>query len=161
MSVNYKYCSECSTRNDIENNYCSECGHKLKYVSKKERIYKKYCTVCGTVLDRDDEYCGYCGNHSVGVCASQKRCSVCGEPIGYDRYCWNCGHDTTGRSVWGCEVKYISKPLVDTVFSTSRIEEHQKKLLDLKKPNKCPNCNTEHQRFFSYCERCGTKLVRN
>ena len=129
-------CSECSTWHSKEDNYCMECGHKLKKITNDE-INKKYCPICGERVNIGDNYCGNYG-HKIETTRTRK-CDVCGEWIGEERYCINCGHDTIERN-----------PMF--LLNNNR--------LDLRKPKKCPNCGRKHQRFFNYCHLCGEKLIR-
>ena len=147
-----KHCSECSHENTIYDNYCSECGHKLKNISDDNIEYKKYCKHCGEKLDKEDNYCMECGRKVIVENTKLKKCSVCGEWIGYDRYCSNCGHDTVKRSrlLVGHKEGSILKAMRDV----------KKGDIDIKLVKKCPNCNTEHQVYFNYCECCGTKLIK-
>ena len=130
-------CSECSSWNDKENNYCIECGHKLRKISD-DRINKKYCTICGEKVDIDAKYCSRYG-HEIKVKNKIRVCEVCGEWIDGERYCINCGHDTIDRS-----------PIVLKKGS----------LIDVKKEKKCENCGHDYQRYYNYCKWCGGKLVR-
>lgn len=138
------YCSECSSKNTIYDNYCVECGHKLKNISKNDKLYKKFCECCGSKMNKHDIYCDECGHKLSNE--KIKICSVCGEWIGNDRYCSNCGHDTINRWTLVCA------NTKDNISSSKRIDIHRPKI--------CPNCNTEHQIYFNYCECCGTKLVK-
>jgi len=126
------YCSECGSKNSKENNYCLNCGHKLKSISENDELYRKYCVFCGEQLKKDDDYCRYCGNSVSYETRKIKICSVCGEWCDDERYCWNCGHDNS-KNV------------------------HILKLLSEKK---CPNCNSYYDGCYSYCDDCGTKLIK-
>lgn len=141
------FCSECSSRNTIYDDYCRECGHKLKKISEKNRFNRKYCKFCGSPLDKNSNYCGECGKEISKETNKMKICSVCGEWIGNDRYCSNCGHDTIKRRVL----------LIGNKYS---IRSKDLKGIDVKLRKKCPNCNAEHQIYFNYCEQCGTKLIK-
>lgn len=144
------FCSECSSKNTIYDNYCKECGHKLKHIPKNNTSYKKYCENCGSKLDNEDNYCGECG-HKV-IDSKVKICSVCGEWIGNGRYCSNCGHDTVKRSSLLCG------NVEENILHILRSNDY--KSVDVKRPKICPNCNTKYQKYFNYCECCGTKLIK-
>lgn len=125
-------CSECGKNNSHENIYCIHCGHKLKKIPMKSKLYKKYCSCCGKPLNKDDDFCGYCGNELTKTIERVKVCSVCGEWCNDEQYCWNCGHDNFKNiNIFG--------------FLCSK---------------KCPNCNTKYDKCFSYCDECGTKLIK-
>ena len=135
---NHIACSECSTINDKKNNYCLECGHKLKKITD-ENINRKYCPICGEKVSMDMDYCSKYG-HEVKLKGKINRCVICGEWIDEERYCINCGHDNLKRS-----------PFYD-VLGTNR---H-----DLKNIMKCPNCGRKYKRYFHYCYLCGEKLIK-
>lgn len=146
---NTKYCSECSLKNDVDNNYCIGCGHKLKNV--KGRSDRKYCSVCGARNDVESKYCCDCGCE-MRFSGKLKKCAVCGEWIGDCKYCCNCGHDTFGRSslVLSSDVK-----LSNVLCSNVRDRD-----VDLRLVKVCPNCNVKFQKYFNYCEYCGAKLKK-
>lgn len=146
------YCSECSTLNTIYDNYCGVCGHKLKKINEKDKVYKVYCTECGEKLNKDDKFCTECGCEVSEKIPKERICAVCGEWCGYEEYCRNCGHNNIKNSSW---VKYKGeKNLIKFMFKP--IDE--KEYINLRLVKKCPNCHSEFQRYFNYCERCGTKL---
>lgn len=131
-------CSECSTHHDkIGNNYCIKCGHKLKKITN-DKINKKYCPLCGEKVNMDVKYCSKYG-HEIKIKRKVEKCPICGEWKDEERYCINCGHDKALRR----------KSALSYNESVVRDE-----------PKKCPNCNTKYPRFFNYCEKCGTKLIR-
>lgn len=141
------YCSECLKLN-YDNDYCIDCGHKLRNISNKY-LNKFYCQNCGKMINHDDGYCGGCGR-KIKLKGKLKKCSVCG--YWFDgRYCINCGHDSINRSRLVLSQKYNFSDL---------LKKSSDELIELRLPKKCPNCNSEHQIFFNYCENCGTKLKK-
>ena len=135
-SGRYMSCSECGTVNEKSDNYCSECGHKLKEISKYDKNYKEYCPVCKEPVTEDMNYCGSHG-HKIIRNKEDKRCPVCGEWVVDKRYCINCGHDFYRSNIYSKNRKF-----------------HQGDILK----KKCPNCNAEQKESYHYCEYCGTKL---
>ena len=126
------HCSECGKNNDKNNKYCIHCGHKLKKIPIESKYYKKYCVNCGKKLDKDDDYCGYCGYSSSKNSERIKVCPVCGEWCSDEKYCWNCGHD--------------NHKCID--------------LVSIFCSKKCPNCNSQYDDCYNYCDECGTKLEK-
>ena len=124
-------CSECGLNNYKNNNYCIHCGHKLKKISVNDKAYKIFCVHCGNQLKDGEKFCGKCGKK---VCNKEKVkvCPVCGEWCGEEKYCWNCGHDNH---------KFIG-------------------ILGILCNKKCPNCNAKFESCYSYCNECGTKLIK-
>lgn len=132
-------CSECGMNNDKNNKYCIHCGHKLKKINKRDKSYREYCPICKDIITNDMEYCGKHG-HKIERNKKKKKCPICGEWCGLNRYCINCGHD----------------------FYTSLGAKNARPIHygDLNK-KKCPNCNKDHSLNYNYCEYCGTKLIKN
>jgi len=145
------YCSECSTLNSIYDNYCTVCSHKLKKIDEKNDIYSIYCTECGERISKDDGFCSECGCKINKKISKEKICAVCGEWCDYNRYCWNCGHDNV-------ENKSLLKDKNRNIFKFAFNPIDEKNFVNVKLVKKCPNCNSEFQRYFNYCEKCGTKL---
>lgn len=144
-----KYCSECSVKNDVDNNYCINCGHKLKkIVGKYDRVY---CSSCGNKNEVDSKFCGCCGCE-IKKNGKIKKCAICGELVGDYRYCYNCGHDMYHRaSVVLCSDVNLKKVVCSDVRDRD---------VDLRFVKKCPNCNMKFQKYFNYCEYCGSKLEK-
>lgn len=126
-------CSECGKLNDKDNNYCISCNHKLKNISKKDKIYKEYCPICKELISSDMDYCGKYG-HEIKRNVKEKMCPICGKWVVNEKYCLNCGHD------FSMNMKFYS-PI-------------------LKMERVCSNCNEHYTVRTNYCEECGTKLKR-
>ena len=131
-------CSECGEVNESGSNYCEKCGHKLRRISKHDKLHREFCPICREKVTKDMNYCGSHG-HKINRSEKIKRCSVCGKWVGDDRYCYNCGHDFYFFNGYNRERKVHSGDLLN---------------------KRCPNCNSKQKETYQYCEYCGTKLVR-
>ena len=136
-AINSRSCSECLEPNELGNNYCIECGHKLKKI-RNPKQNKNYCQVCGKRIDLDSKFCNSCGSRIIRD-EKQKVCPICGRWMS-DTYCWNCGHDSF----------HNSNLLIDKNSSVGYIS----------RVNKCPNCFKKYPHFFNYCEECGHELIK-
>ena len=124
-----KVCSECFSEVNIDDDYCGNCGHKLRDLKSCDNDVN-YCQICKERVSVDGNYCGEFG-HKIDRYTGVRVCPICGKRNGVERYCWNCGHDL------------IFNKDSHTINSKVKI---------------CPNCGSKFSKNIYYCEDCGMKL---
>lgn len=85
-------CPQCKTINDIDSNYCENCG---------ALIYVHSCPGCGALLDEGVDFCESCHTY-----LQKNKCSFCGEDLdGEDHFCGYCGSPRDGIICPECETR--------------------------------------------------------
>lgn len=83
-----KACPKCSNKNNLDAEFCGNCGETLPIVSNLELIK---CPDCGKFIREDVNYCRFCGHDLI----TNKKSLFKGRFKSREAYCQNCGKKTT------------------------------------------------------------------
>ncbi|MEI6747626.1 MAG: zinc-ribbon domain-containing protein [Bacteroidales bacterium] len=151
-----KFCPQCGTTFDTGVRFCQECGFDRSTVETAEE------TMTNTSGNNSAETLPT-ASVTAQVTAVHPEvkpgCPKCGSNlVSGDRFCQECGFDTTGIIAPGHEVFEPPQPNVDDkVIATASLEKEPVSLLE--KKQFCPQCGTTITSGDRFCPDCGFDTV--
>ena len=179
-----KKCPSCDEVQDLNNDYCINCGHE--FINKK-LSNKIECPHCHKSVSKNSTVCSYCNKRIV----EEKTCPICKEKQELSNdYCINCGYDfknkrsnPSKKKCPNCSRELFEKtmrcPYCSYDFKTKKVLEVEEKIIEFKifpedtdftrqtrflnmfefNRKTCPDCNTQLLKADPFCFNCGSSVL--